>query len=168
MIPTKKQLQQQAPGLYYGLESKAQAFELARQVCDVLGHGENNRAVEMLLETAAAETGLGTFPDRTENNGFGLCQNDRIGVEDIKKRAKERDRQRIIEHFGYDIRTVRPEELKEDPLLAFIFCRLHYKLIPNPIPSDLHNRATYWKWFYNTKAGKGTPEHYIKAAQRHL
>lgn len=153
---------------HYGLRDYAHARELAQKVCDVLGHGENGVAAALLLETAAAETGLGTFQDRTESNGFGLCQVDRIGVEDVQARTKERDIQAIRKAFGYDIKTIKPKDLNNDPLLSLIFCRLHYKLRPEIIPKSFAGRATYWKWFYNTKAGKGTPEHYMKSAEHHL
>lgn len=156
------------PVFNYGLRDVEHARELAQKVCDVLGHGEKGVAAALLLETAAAETQMGTFPDRTERDGFGLCQNDRIGILDIQKRARDRDVEAVRRAFGYNIRTVQPEALNDDPLLSFIFCRLHYKLRPEIIPASFAGRATYWKWFYNTKAGKGTPEHYMKSAERHL
>lgn len=45
--------------------------------------------------------------------------------------------------------------------LACLFARLHYMRVPAPIPLDLHGQAEYWKRYYNTHAGKGTPMKYL-------
>ena len=71
-------------------------------------------------------------------------------------------------HFGYDIRKLVHTDLANDPLLSFIFCRLHYRLRPEPIPSSLRGRAEYWKQFYNSMAGKGTVKHYLDNANAYL
>tara|TARA_R100001463_G_scaffold42549_1_gene89132 strand:+ start:556 stop:1005 length:450 start_codon:yes stop_codon:yes gene_type:complete len=44
-------------------------------------------------------------------------------------------------------------------------CRLHYRRVPKKLPAmgDIEAQARYWKTFYNTKLGKGTIEHFIKA-----
>jgi len=39
---------------------------------------------------------------------------------------------------------------------------LKYKLIPELIPNSLDERATYWKKYYNSEAGKGTMKHYLE------
>jgi hypothetical protein len=42
--------------------------------------------------------------------------------------------------------------------------RLHYKRVKASLPAanDLINQAKYWKVYYNTALGKGTPEKYIQ------
>ncbi len=44
-------------------------------------------------------------------------------------------------------------------------CRLHYRRDKDPLPSwsDLEGQAKYWKSVYNTKLGRGTVEHFIRA-----
>jgi hypothetical protein len=44
-------------------------------------------------------------------------------------------------------------------------CRLHYRRVPKRLPAvdDLVGQAKYWKQYYNTKHGKGTVEHFLKA-----
>jgi len=44
--------------------------------------------------------------------------------------------------------------------LAIIFCRLHYMRFPAPVPPTLDGQADYWKKYYNTHLGSGTPEQY--------
>ena len=45
---------------------------------------------------------------------------------------------------------------------AIVMCRLKYRRVPKPIPKDLNNQAKYWKDFYNSYLGAGTPEKFIE------
>ncbi|WP_299072847.1 hypothetical protein [uncultured Paraglaciecola sp.] len=153
----------------YGLYNADQAMQLAVQVCDVLGHGRHNNAVAMLLETACAETCLGTYQDPTPNGaGWGLTQADQIAVIDVAYRTRPSDRTRILEHFGFDIRTLVASDLANHPLKALVFTRCFYKLIPDLFPQDLKGRAYYWKTHYNTALGKGKPGEYIEKSHLFL
>ena len=162
-------MNQENPTYYYGLKSKIQALSLAHQVCNVLGHGSHGYATNLLLETAAAETSLGLYQDPTPGGaGMGLNQHDLIAFQDIISRTPMRLVKTIHMHFGYDIRKLVHTDLANDPLLSFIFCRLHYRLRPEPIPSSLRGRAEYWKQFYNSMAGKGKVTHYLDSANTYL
>lgn len=153
----------------YGLLLPAEASAYAAAVCDVLGHGSSGNAVTMLLETAAQETHLGIYRDPTPNGaGRGICQCDLIAFDDIKHRAREADVDAVRKVFGIDLRNTVHAQLDYSPLLAFIFCRLFYKLIPELFPATVAGRADYWKRYYNTAQGKGTVEEYIHNAQRFL
>ena len=155
--------------MFYGLVKQQHAVEIATRVCDVLGHGSNHNAVQLLLETAAQETHLGLYPDRSiYSAGFGLCQVDEIGFVDVQKRTRKKDRVALLTNLGVDLNQVEHRELEHSPLLSFVICRLHYKLKPKPIPTDLASRAAYWKKNYNTKSGKGTPGEYVENAHRYL
>lgn len=135
----------------------------------MLGHGANNRAVNLLLETAAAETCLGTYEDPTPGSaGMGLCQIDYIGYIDIQRRTRPHIVKLIKQKLGYDILNVMHVDLINDPKLSFIFCRLHYRLRPEDIPLTLRGRAEYWKQFYNSMAGKGTVQHFLDNAGAYL
>lgn len=151
----------------YGLVSPAQVKQFAQAVCNVLGCGEQNSAVYLLCETAAAETGYGTFRDATPNGaGRGLYQSDQISFKDIQQRVRQDDITAIQDAFDFDIKKVSWDDLNLSPLLATVFARLHYKLKPEAIPLNFLGRAAYWKKYYNTSAGKGTPEHYMVSARR--
>jgi hypothetical protein len=162
-------MNQENPTYHYGLSSKVQAIVLATEVCDVLGHGANKRAVNLLLETAAAETCLGTYKDTTPGSaGMGLCQIDHIGFIDIQQRTRPNIVKRIKNEWGYNILDAKHIDLANDPKLSFIFCRLHYRLRPEEIPLSMRGRAEYWKQFYNSLAGKGTVAHYLANASGYL
>jgi hypothetical protein len=53
-------------------------------------------------------------------------------------------------------------EVEYNLKLAIICCRLKYKTIPEPIPLTLYYQACYWKKYYNSEAGSGTPADYIQ------
>ena len=46
---------------------------------------------------------------------------------------------------------------------ACMFARLHYIWEPSPVPTTVGEHAAYWKKYYNTSAGKGTPQEYVRA-----
>jgi hypothetical protein len=152
--------------LYYGLTNPFHAKKLAKRVVSVLGGGDP--AYCLLLETACAETQLGTFPDaHIEKWGVGLCQHDQINIEDLLIHAKRKHFDLINTVFGYDLHAMELKDLALDPLLSLICCRLSYKRIPESIPNDLYGRARYWKEHYN-RTGDGTVEHYLSSVKNCL
>lgn len=152
--------------LHYGLTSKEQITSHARKVVSVLGGGFT--AERSLIEIAAAETHSGTFPDsHPEKLGVGLTQFDQIGFDDVQKRTRRKDRDRVLQILGYDLGRLVLADLAYDPLLALVFTRLKYKLIPDEIPDTLEGRAKYWKKHYNTTAGKGSAEEYLERVKQY-
>lgn len=148
----------------YGLISRAALNEKVDAVVAALGGGEPARL--LLLETAAAETDLGNAIDTSWFVGVGLMQFDKIGFEDVQDRTSERNKSEVMQHFGIDVDRATLFDLRWSPLASVVFARLKYKLIPDPIPETLEGRAAYWKRYYNSTAGRGTVDHYIKAAVR--
>ena len=147
----------------YGLVNQQHLEDCAEVVCNCLGHGKNHKAIELLLETAGAETNKGMIRDASAYAGMGITQIDELPFEDIKVRARAKDTDKIKKELGIDMKFVEWEHLRYNPFLCILFTRLKYKKVVDPIPNTLEERAGYWKEYYNTKAGKGTTEHYIKA-----
>lgn len=46
--------------------------------------------------------------------------------------------------------------------LQIALCRLHYRRVPEKLPSNITEQASQWKRWYNTKKGKGTEKHFIE------
>ena len=46
---------------------------------------------------------------------------------------------------------------------ATAMCRLHYRRVPAalPVAGDIESFARYWKRYYNTALGKGTPAQFV-------
>ncbi|MBJ3192129.1 hypothetical protein JGB58_25480, partial [Salmonella enterica subsp. enterica serovar Agona] len=112
----------------YGLVSKRDALRYAEAVCDVIGHGKNNAAVALCVETAAAETLLGDYKDPTPTGaGTGLTQVDLGTFEWLRDKYKNsRYSSALLKEFGIDLSRTVYQELRTSPLLAMLFCRLRY------------------------------------------
>jgi len=46
--------------------------------------------------------------------------------------------------------------------LQISLCRLHYRRVPEALPSNVEEQADQWKRWYNSKLGKGTKKHFIQ------
>ena len=130
----------------------------AKDIVDCLGGGD--KAISLLLETAAVETHAGVIKDRTIYAGMGLTQFDKLPFYNIKKRGM-RFRKKILKCFGIDISLVKWEHLRYNPFLSLLFTRIYYLLIRESIPQTEEKRAKYWKKYYNSYLGKGTIAHYL-------
>ncbi len=152
----------------YGLVSVRIALEIAKAVCDVLGHGRNGTAVQLLMETAAAETMIGAYPDRhTHVAGVGLTQVDEGTFDWLVEKYKSRElNEKLKESFGIDLAKLKYSDLALSPLLAFIFCRVRYQVVLQQIPERQADRAKYWKVHYNSTKGKGSPEEYLHRCKK--
>jgi len=148
---------------YYGLIYQSHLEDIVKEVCKCLGYGGNSNADKLLLETAGAETLKGDIKDPTEYAGMGITQFDKMPFYDVKDRVRESDKEKILKHFDIDLDLVEWEHIRYNPLLSMIFTRLKYKKVPESVPRTIEQRASYWKKYYNTAAGKGTAEHYLKA-----
>jgi len=155
--------------VYYGLANQRHLRDTVVAVCSVLGYGgQGGFAVDLMMETAAQETRCGQYRDPTPNGaGRGLFQVDPVAFNDICQRARTNDLEMIFSHFAIDIKKIRHDALDYSPLLAAIFCRLFYKLIPDVIPASVEGRAVYWKKHYNTVLGAGTAAEYVVNAKRY-
>ena len=166
--------------MYYGLVSEQQAHDLANSVAKVLGHGKNRNAYDICIETACAESQLGYFKDNTPDGaGRGATQVDAGTFYWLKEKALEKAPgacmrykrswyKKILTEFGIDLKRVEHSDLDYNPLLSFIFTRLRYIVVSQPIPKTRKERAQYWKTYYNSRLGKGTVEHYLTACDQLL
>ena len=150
----------------YGVINLIRINEDAQMICDCIGHGKYETAKEMIIETAVAETGLGQIEDKTVGAGMGLTQFDDKPFQDIRDRSIKL-RPKILKELHIDISLVEWDDLRYNQFLALLFTRLHYWLKGDPIPARIEERAKYWKLHYNTKAGKGTVEHYLEMNRKY-
>lgn len=133
--------------MYYGVMQSEDIYNMVSYVCGLLD--KDTRAEKLILGTIAQETLFGTYQDPTKNAGMGLCQIDKITFEDIKKRTRNSRKELMLKVWDIDIELVEWVDLRYNPLLSVIFCRLFYKLIPEKIEDNLESWATYWKKHYN-------------------
>ena len=151
---------------YYGAKSlehvKATALHVTRAL-DTSAWTLARKYYRILVGTSAAETHCGTYPDRHPSKlGVGICQCDEIGLIDVQQRLKPHHDAKIKAAFGIDVSKLKLEDLAYDIVVAFIVCRLYYKGKEQIIPETDMGQALYWKRHYNTEAGDGTAEQYLK------
>ena len=128
-------------------------------------------AVNLLLGTMAQESHFGTYIKQLGGGpALGVYQMEPNTHNDIvnnyiKYRAGLKNK---LSGLGYNILTA--DELIWDLQYATVFCRLHYRRVPKPLPpaNDIRALAAYWKKYYNTYLGKGTEEDFVKNYKKYV
>lgn len=134
--------------------------------------------VQLLVGTACQESGglrynrqIGFRSDNIRG-AWGYWQTEIISLRhSLSYIATRRQLRTNVEEFlkKYDIDNIYSytdlnlcQLMMKEPIVNCLFARLHYIKFPGAIPSTLEGQANYWKKYYNTISGKGTPEEYIK------
>ncbi len=139
------------------------------------------RVARLLAGTAAVESGISErrqhgFSATTIKGAWGLWQTEIAALRDslayvqARPALMRRCGEWLFEHNGGDFAVLYGladaeilRLLATWDRLACLVARLHYLRIPSAIPEDLTEQARYWKKYYNTRLGKGTPGKYIDA-----
>lgn len=130
------------------------------------------KGFDLMLEIGMVETGLGTIDGsiRTSGDGGrGIWQIDRVAFNDVKNIKKfphlKKYHDLVKNHLGIDINSLVWDDCNKI-LIGCIFARLVI-FLKNITPNETSRkeRALQWKKYYNTSAGKGTPEKYWKVVQ---
>ena len=143
--------------------------ELAIQkVTSLLPDSEN--AKQLLTEIAQVESNFGTDKDTfNREDSSGIFQIDKIAFEEVQRRLQpdsdvgenlKKYNEILKEELDIDLTTAKFSDLKI-PLYGAAFARAYLFTVPEALPTTLNSRAAYWKKYYNTSAGAGTPEDYI-------
>lgn len=133
---------------------------------------------DLLLGTAATESG---FKARRQNNytlveiegAWGLWQIEKNSVIDSLRVLKLRPALRenaanfLVGHDNIDGLLATSSEcvlrlMHSWDRLAILMARLHYFKFRAPIPEGLQAQAEYYKIYFNTMAGKGSVEKYLR------
>ena len=124
-------------------------------------------AEALVIGTALAESGLRRLVQQGGGPALGLYQMEPATHDDIWRSylAFRPPLRRLVADIGGRA-TRRTDDLVWNLAYATAMARIHYWRAAPPLPgaSDLGRQARYWKRFYNTEAGRGTPEHYVAAA----
>ncbi len=130
-------------------------------------------AEELVLGTAAQESNF-TYLHQVKGPALGLFQMEPATYNDIWTRYLSTEgnthfRERLKELAG-SIVIPDPEVMVYNLRFAAAMCRIFYRRIKAKLPDagDLEGQADYWKTYYNTRLGKGTPAQYAKAWQTYV
>lgn len=130
----------------------------------------SHEGIDLVLGTAAVESDLGTYlRQRGGGPALGICQMEPATYDDIWESwlAHRPDLVRRLVALGH---PRDPAALEYDIRHALVFCRLHYRRVPEPLPAlgDIRGLARYWKRHYNTPLGAGTEDGFLAAWRRHF
>lgn len=48
-----------------------------------------------------------------------------------------------------------------------VMTRIHYRRVPKPLPRTINEQSIYWKTWFNTHKGKGTPEKFLEIVSKY-
>lgn len=155
----------------YGVNTNTEvttAIETATQLFSYNANKEDLR--NLLKETAIAESNYGNaLYDPNRNYGRGIFQFDKIGMKQAlqvlqsKQNADLKTKLIDIYPFSLSLENIDTiyKEFTQRAVLQAILCRFYYLGVKEAIPNTLEGRAKYWKKYYNSEKGAGTPEAYI-------
>lgn len=122
-------------------------------------------AEALLLGTAAQESHLGYYLKQLRGPARGIYQMEPATERDIWENWLGYNPE-LVEALGvlYNIVGPNPDRLVYDLQYASIMARFHYRRVPEPLPSreDIPGMSRYWKRYYNTLKGKGTPREFAQ------
>lgn len=131
----------------------------------------SQEAEELLLMTAAHESGLGRWTTQIEGSALGLYQMEpetlHCGYDNyLNYPGRKNIFKKIVQVSG--VRGPDLGQLQYNPIYSTIMARLKYYRAPGLLPasSDVWALAEYAKDHYNTHLGKATPEDYHDAYRR--
>lgn len=131
--------------------------------------GSHAQAVQQLLGTAATESHFVWRKQLGGNPTRGLWQMELTTKQDIWKNylAYNKKLSDLVKTFRQDYT---PGEMEWNDAYACAMARVHYLRVPRPLPQvgDLQGQAEYYKYFFNTPLGAGTPAKYIADWKRYV
>jgi len=143
---------------------------LITRVLDDLGLSSPS-AVNLLLGTAAQESGFGTYLRQVSGPALGIFQMEPATEEDIWRnylRYQEGLRHSVVQCTLVSFPT--PAALIWNLAYSIAMARIKYYRDPAPLPDadDIPALACYWKNVYNTPQGRGTVDEFIENYKRYV
>ena len=124
-------------------------------------------AEALVLGTACQESRCGTWLTQLEHGpARGIYQMEPATHDDIWDRWLIHDQELMKKVNRWRVRFgngAGADEMVGNLFYATIMCRLHYRRVAAPLPTDLPGQAAYWKQYYNTPAGAGSASDYMAA-----
>jgi len=113
----------------------------------------------LMIGTIAAETSYGA---NSGNGRHGITQITTNGLKFINSRMTEEDRIMIKDVTNVDSKSVNISTLRHNNRLSILYAALYFKYSTTNPPNDINEAARLWKKHYNTSAGRGTINGFIR------
>jgi hypothetical protein len=135
---------------------------------------------QFMKNVAATESNIGE--DELGEHSFSPFQIDPIKYEDIVQRATKNPGSAAnkradlanqylrekLDRPDFNILNLDLQKEGHNPLIGATLTRMGLANVEAEIPESLRGQADYWKKYWNTQAGKGTPEHFMQQSQYHF
>lgn len=151
----------------YDIANLRQIIRLTLQLMDRW----SDSAEELLMMTAAHESHGGATLQQVGGPAVGIYQQEPATEADLwdyylARLDKRHLRETVVAVTGQSGPS--PQRLRYDPIYATAMARVHYLRVPDPLPPahDTWAMACYCKRFWNTSAGRATPERYLTDYRR--
>ena len=129
-------------------------------------------AVNLLLGTAAVESQMGHYIHQIKGPALGIYQMEPRTHLDIWNNYLSYKRGTVSKILSKLELTKRPkaERMIYDLQYATLMARFFYLRVKEQLPEedDIGALANYWKKYYNTELGKGTPEKFVNAYYKYV
>ena len=124
-------------------------------------------AEELLMLTAAVESGLGTYMYQVNGPARGIFQMEPATENDCWKNYLNLRNDAYIEKIK-NLKFSGLDNLPYNLAYQVALCRVHCLRVTEAIPpkTDVKALAEYWKKYYNTVKGKGTVDKAVKEYKR--
>ncbi len=128
-------------------------------------HLHSSEASDLILGTGLVESNLIYYKQIGGGPALGPFQMEPSTFDDTYHRYLDLhpELKYMVRQFQFAGHLV---DLKDQLMMnlpfAIIMTRIKYLMIPAPIPKTADGQAQYWKDYYNTAAGKGTIEKYLR------
>lgn len=124
-------------------------------------------AETLLMMTAAHESAGWLYCRQNGGPACGHYQMEPATLADLFNWLKLRPKWRDLMAREFQATQPQPDRLVFDSVYATACARMQYYRRPEPLPTDLDGLAAYAKRFWNTEAGKATPEKYRADFERY-
>lgn len=120
-------------------------------------------AEDLVMGTAAQESRLTWIRQLRGGPALGLWQMEPATHDDVSRYVINRPAIRDGIERAAGVVRLDSRYLVGNLPYACALCRVHYWRVPEPLPGagDVRGLSHYWKRYYNTAAGRGTPDEWI-------
>ena len=126
-------------------------------------------AVELLLGTAAQESDLGFFLHQGfDGGGLGIYQIEAATHEDVWRYLRRPENEELGNIILTFASQADDKSLIGNLHYATAIARVKYWMRPEPLPETVEQHGIYWKQFYNSGSGAGTPQQYVDSYERFI
>ena len=149
------------------------AIQTANQLFGQIGL---DNVSDFMTNLAMTESNIGR--DKEWSGSSSPFQIDPIRYQDLQEKATSGEQatidrasldNKLLEldsRYGTDFYILNlTDDERRDPLVGALLTRMALATIPKKIPSNLSEQAIYWKNKWNSRVGKGKPEHFINQVQ---